>query len=282
MSQSRRITINGQEFNSGQWLDGVEYEIVEVTGLGMPQNVFTSEQNVAADGAWATTGYQAPRALGFQGVVRAVDEVRAELAWDRVNRLFDGTEFPVTLHYASGDRTIWMRRDGAVEPASRDLPTEFPWSAVCKAVDPAVYAGDPGGSGHLVLTTGLPHADGGLAFPVTFPVTFAGGSATGDLVVELAAGGRLEVRIDGLVSKPQLIVENAIGVFRLAWFAILDAGMWLDIDPQKRSALIQGQASRPPNVRLWPKLAPGVNTIRFRAAEYSASARLTATIRPTL
>lgn len=282
MSESRRITINGQVFNSEEWIDGVEYEIEETTGLGQPQNVFHSEQNVSADGAWATTGYKAPRALGFRGTVRAVDEVRAELAFDRVNRLFDAAEFPVTWHYASGDRTIWVRRDGEVQPDSRELPTEFTWSVVLKALDPAIYAGDPTGSGHLVLSTGLPKSEGGLEFPVTFPIEFSGSSATGDLVVNLAGGGQMDLRINGLCNQPQIIVENDLGLFRLAWYAILAEGMWLDIDPQKRSALIQGQASRPPNVRIWPKLAPGVNTIRFRAAEYSASALLTATIRPTL
>lgn len=282
MSNSRRITVNGQEFNGQDLVDGVEWEITEVTGMGDPAAVFASEQNVAQDGAWATTGYRAPRAVGLAGVIRAVDEIRAELAADRLRRLITLTEFPVTLHYASGDRTCWVRRDGDVQMPSRDLPVEFGWSVVLKATDPAIYAGDAAGSGQLVLTTGLPNTSGGLAFPVTFPLTFTGVSATGDLVVDLPAGGRLDLRIDGLVKQPQVVVENALGEFRLAWYAILDAGMWLDVDPRRRSALLQGQASRPPNVRIWPTLAAGANTIRFRAGEYSASALLTATIRPTL
>lgn len=282
MSNSRRITVNGQEFNGPGWVDGVEWEITDVDGMGDPASVFASEQLVAQDGAWATTGYRAPRAVGLRGVIRAVDEVRAELAADQLRRLIALADFPLTLHYASGDRTIWVRRDGEVQIQSRDLPNEFHWTAVLKALDPAIYAGDATGSSDLVLATGLPRTEGGLAFPIIFPITFTGTSATGDLVADLPGGGRLDLRIDGLVSQPQVIVENDLGVFRLAWYAIVAAGMWLDVDPQRRSALLQGQSSRPPNVRVWPKLAPGVNTIRFRAAEYSASAKLTATIRPTL
>lgn len=282
MSESRRITVNGQLFNDGWGDDGVEWEITDVTGMGDPAAVFTSEQNVAADGAWATTGYRGPRAVGMQGVIRGADEVRAEQAFDQFRRLITLEEFPVTFHYASGDRTIWVRRDGEVQPDSREMPTEFTWSIVLKAVDPAIYAGDASGSANLVLSTGLPKSDGGLTFPATFPVTFAGSSSTGDLAVNLDGGGRLSLRIDGPCTQPQVVVENSLGVFRLAWYAILADGMWLDIDPQERTALLQGQSSRTPNVRLWPKLAPGINTIRFRASEYSADARLTATIRPTL
>lgn len=503
MSGSRRITVNGQEFNSpAGWVDGVEWEITDVNGLGDPANTFASEQLVGQDGAWATTGFRAPRAVGLQGIIRATDEVRAELAVDRLRALIGLAEFPVTLHYLSGDRTVWVRRDGEVQIESREMPTEFRWSAVMKAVDPAIYAGDATGSGDLVLTTGLPMQSGALVFapapelrrnhardprgaspaaqgvgrwtqssgvgtytnetgisgpaglgittckrvtlvssasdsygwhiiaatnsatpspaemlPVTpgepitlslyvrwttvgvaaitgtlqvrysadgatwqaaaitaatpsiakgswvrvaatvtvpadaqymavrffstgpsdrasgdfldgtalliersaslaaymdgtyspdaslpawtgavndsasiltgdsgivFPITFTGTSATGDLVVDLSAGGRLQLRIDGLVNQPQVVVENQLGQFRLAWYAAIAAGMWLDVDPVRRSALLQGQASRPPNVRRWPKLAAGLNTIRFRAADYSASALLTATIRPTL
>lgn len=282
MSASRQITVNGQLFNGPDWIDGVEWEISEVTGFGEPESVFTSEQNVAQDGGWATTGFAAPRAVGLAGTVRAVDEVRAELAADKVRALFSKADFPVTLHYASGDRTVWVRRDGALTIESRELPTEFVWSVVLKGLDPAIYAGDSSGSADMVLSTGLPETTGGTAFPITFPLTFTGTSTTGDIVADLTRAGKLFLRIDGYVEQPQVIVDNAAGSFRLAWYSILDTGLWLAIDPQRQQALLQGQASRTPNVRLWPKLAPGVNTIRFRASTYSPTARLTATIRPTL
>lgn len=282
MSGSRRITVNGQVFNTGEWVDGVLWEIEEVTGMGDPASVFSSEQNVAADGVWATTGYRGPRAVGFVGRITADDETRAELAMDVLRRLITLDEFPVTFHYASGDRTVWVRRDGEVTQQTREQPEVFDWTVGLRAIDPAIYAGDPSGSQDIVLSTGLPKSDGGLTFPVTFPVTFTGTSATGDVVVDLDGGGRLGLRVDGLCNQPQIVVENSLGTFRLAWYAILADGMWLDIDPQNRSALLQGQASRPPNVRLWPRLAPGHNILRFRAADYSSNARLTVTIRPTL
>ena len=282
MSGSRAITVNGQLFNGAEWEDGVEWEVTDVTGMGDPASVYSSEQLVAQDGAWATTGYRAPRAVGLQGVIRATDEVRAEQAADRLRRLIELSEFPITLHYLSGDRTVWVRRDGDVQIDSRELPTEFTWSTVLKATDPAIYAGDASGSADMVLRTGLPYQSGGLTFPVTFPVTFSGTSATGDLVVDLRGGGRLLLRIDGPCTAPSVIVQNALGTFQLTWYGILAAGMWLDVDPQNRTALINGQSSRTPNVRLWPQLAAGINTIRLRASDYDPAAQLTATIRPTL
>lgn len=278
---SRVVVVNGQEFNTEQWIDGVEWEITAVTGMGGPASVFAHDSLVAQDGEWATTGYKGPRAVGLEGVIRATDEVRAELAADRLESLIDLAEFPLTVRYASGDRTMWVRRDGDVSFGSRELPTEIMWSAVLKAVDPAIYAGDAAGSGTQVLTTGLPQSTGGLVFPATFPITFTGSSATGDLTVNLTKGGRLTMRIAGPVTDPQIVVENSAGMFRLAWLGSVPDGMWLDVDPKRRSALLQGQASRVPNVRRWPRLAPGQNIIRFRAAEWSAGT-LTATIRPTL
>ena len=282
MSGSREITVNGLRFNTDDLVDGVEWEISDVTGMGDPAAVFTSEQKVAQDGVWATTGYRGPRAVGLQGVIRATDEVRAELAADLLRQLIALDDFPVTFHYLSGDRTVWVRRDGEVQIDSRELPTEFSWSTVLKATDPAIYAGDANGSADIVLRTGLPYQSGGLTFPVTFPVTFTGTSTTGDMVVGLRAGGRLQLRIDGPCTAPTVIVQNSLGTFQLTWYGILAAGMWLDIDPQNRTALINGQSSRTPNVRLWPQLAAGQNTFRFRASDYDAAAQLTATIRPTL
>jgi len=282
MSDSRLITINGWLFN-GDLVDGVEYEITGFTGYGEPAAAFTSEQNVGADGAWATTGFRAPRAVGLDGVVRGVDAASTELGFDIVRNLISLDPFPLVQHLASGDRTFWVQRDGEVTPQSRELPTEISWSTALKATDPAIYAGDAAGSGHLILSTGLPRSDGGVTFPITFPITFTGASATGDVTATLTAGGKLTMRIDGPVTDPQIVVENSAGLFRLAWLGTIPADMWLDIDPdpRQRKSLLQGQSSRPPYVRYWPRLAPGLNTIRFRAAAYDTGT-LTATIRPTL
>lgn len=278
---SRLVTINGQLFN-GQIVDGVEWEITDLTGMGEPANVFASDQNVAADGAWATTGYRAPRVVGVQGVIRATDPLRVEYASDILRGLFTLSEFPLTLHYITGDRTVWCRRDGQVEFGSRELPTEIFWSAVLKCIDPAIYAGDWAGSNDIRLSTGLPQTAGGIAFPVAFPVTFTGSSATGDVDGYVPAGGRATFRIWGPVSDPQILVEDHDRTrYRLAWLGTIPADVWLDVDPQQRTALLNGQASRVPYIRQWPKLGAGRNIFRFRASSYDTG-RLDITIRPTL
>ena len=127
---SRVVVVNGREFNTEQWVDGVEWEITELTGMGEPAVVNFTEQKVAQDGETATTSYRASRVVGLVGVIRATDEVRAELAFDELRSLISLEEFPLTLRYASGDRTVWVRRDGELAPLSRDLPNEFHWSCV--------------------------------------------------------------------------------------------------------------------------------------------------------
>lgn len=281
MSGSRLITVNGHLFN-GPLVDGVEFEIEEVTGMGDPSAVANSEQRVAAHGATSTKAYEGPRAVGLAGKIRASDEVRAELAADVVRRLITLTEFPLTLHYASGDRTVWVRRDADVQFPSREMPTEFEWTATLRADDPKIYAGDPSGSANVVLSTGLPHQSGGLQYPVTYPITYSGDSGSGDTSAVLIDGGHLGLRIAGRAVNPSVTVVNSEGSFTLSWLGILQSGMWIDVDPDSQSAMLQGQSTRSPNVRQWPVLAPGLNEFRFRADEYESSAALTITIRPTL
>lgn len=276
---SRVVVVAGWEFNTESLIDGVEWEITEVSGMGEPAAVFASEQRVGQDGVWATTGYRAARAVGLAGVIRAGSAAQVELASDQLRNLISLAEFPITLRYASGDRTVYVRRDGEVQFPSRDLPTEQPWSCVLKAVDPAIYAGGPYGEGVVNYTTGLPQSTSGVVFPATFPVTFAGSSSSGDVTV--TGGGRMLLQIVGPVTDPSIVVENSAGLRRLAWLGSISAGMWLDVDPANRSALLQGQSSRVPFVRQWPQLVAGSNIIRFRAAEYSAG-RLNVSVRPTL
>lgn len=278
---SRVVVVNGWEFNTEAWIDGVEWEITAVTGMGDPAAVFESDKRVAQDGEWATTGYRAARVVGLEGVIRAADEVRAELAADQLRRLITLPEFPLTLRYASGPRTVYVRRDGEVSIGSRELPTEFAWSAVLRATDPNIYAGGPYGEGVTNYALRLPSNTSGTTFPVVFPVTFASSSSSGDLTLTLDGGGRFTMQIRGPILDPSITVENASGLRRLAWLGSIPDGMWLEVDPANRSALLQGQSSRPPNVRQWPALAPGTNIVRFRAAEYS-TAVLNVFVRPTL
>lgn len=280
---SRGVTINGQEFNIDQVydIDGVEWEITKVTGLGEPAPVYDSDQNVARDGKWAGKAVSGSRAIGLEGVLRAPSELMVEEAFDKVRALVPADEFPLTLHYESGDRTFWVRRDGELDPDSREIPTEISWSVVCVACDPSIYAGDAAGSGHIALATGLPVASGGVAFPLSFPMSFPGVSATGDVTTVLKRGGKVFFKIVGPGLNPRIIVTNSLGVFELAWDGMLAAGMWIDVDPQKPSAMVQGQASRVPWLRNWPVLCAGLNTFSFRASEYS-SAHLEIVIHPTL
>jgi phage-related protein len=63
----------------------------------------------------------------------------------------------------------------------------------------------------------------------------------------------------------------------------LEAGEFVTVDMEAREVLAQGQSARAGYVtsRGWFTLDPGVNTIAFSAANYSPTAQLTLTTRPS-
>lgn len=276
-----RITYNGLDLNV---IDeyGVEWTVSDDhTGFGDAAAVYSADQRVQADGAWTSKSYRGPMPIGVSGMIVAPTPRAAEEALERLKKACSLDEVPYTWHWATGDFTRYVKRDSELV-ATRPMPCLFLWQVTLLAPDPALYAGGPGMSdGQTVRTTRLPSSSGGLVFPVTFPVTFTGTSVTGDIVINNpGTGGRLTFRVDGPVEQPQIITDNADGQRTLGWSQTFADGEFLIVDPAAQSALLQGQASRPPSMRQWPRLAAGINTFRFRAAVYSASAMLTVTARP--
>lgn len=253
-----------------------------VDGLGDAGASVTSEARVQADGQWSTTPYRQAKAMGISGTCRVNSAASVPAAISQLNAAVSLRTSALTVHWPSGDATRWVRRDGDIQatPVTDQMIT---WSATVVADDPTWYVGDGAGSADLTPSTLLPFTTGGLVFPATFPAIFTGSSGTGDITLTTTAGGRMWWRIDGPVVNPQVTTVGPDGTERtVGWALTLADGEWLDVDVEQRRSMLLGQASRPPAVRQWPLLQPGLSTIRFRSPEISTTARLTVRARLAL
>ncbi|MFW6598115.1 hypothetical protein ACOCHS_06255 [Propionibacteriaceae bacterium Y2011] len=245
--------------------------------------VYEQGQRVQADGVWKTRSFRGPLAGGMTGQVVCRTPEECEQAMATIRRTVALTPAPLTFHFAQGDQTIMVERDGVVA-IERVTPLSFRWSATVIARDPRWYAGgqDNPDAGITYHSTGLPQTSGGLRAPVTAPFTVGGSSATGDLLITTADGGVWEWRIDGPVTNPRVIVDQGDGLRTVGWQLSLLADEYLIIDPQARTSMLQGTAARPPSQRQWPLLAPGTQRVQFRADDYHPLAKLTVAVRPAV
>jgi hypothetical protein len=151
-----------------------------------------------------------------------------------------------------------------------------------------VVAKDPRKFGDLVTaSTRLPFSEGGLTFPITFPTIFTGVTGTGKVTINNPGNTQAPVwlRIDGPLPAGGWTVSHQ-GKGQSLTFATalaLGSGEFVTVDMDRREVLAQGQAPRSGYVtsRGWFSLDPGDNVIAFSAANYSSTASLTVTTKPS-
>lgn len=282
------FTVNGLRFNAAS-VPGEPRFTGTVSELGGAAARYESGGRVQQDGAWSTMAYLQQQAISLQGLVHVGSAAEIPVVVGRLRAAFSLRSVPLTVHWPSGDRTINVRRDGVVSVPAPEGDRIIRWSATVVADDPNWYVGGPSvtpgwpSDGAQLLTTRLPSTSGGLSFPLSFPTAFDAQSVSGDVVLDTPLGGWWQFQINAggqdLVA-PSVTVVYADGTTRrLAWGlnvagAFLNSGESLWVDPQKRTSLLQGQASRPPDVRQWPTLEPGQVTVQFRATNASPTASL--------
>lgn len=147
------------------------------------------------------------------------------------------------------------------------------------STDPRLYGATLNPSAHLPIPLG------GLSFPATFPLSFGGGSATGDIAI--THGGNAEMRpvlvIAGPCTNPKVVNDQA------GWSLTftnptqtgytLATGESLTVDTEARSVLLTtGAGAGAPHENwvvpgsTWPSVGvagirPGVNTIQFSSSD---------------
>jgi len=253
--------------------DGVEVLLEGIDGWDSPSGTLSVTQKPRSFGGWAGRSYLTPRDITIKGSITGPSTEVVSAVIDELIAACTLGPTTLTVDEASRSRFATVRRNGKVlAPWTSDTSADF--SVQLVAPDPLRYAAlSP-------VSTGLPVTTGGLTFPVTFPITFTGSTATG--VVRLVNAGNetapLLFRIDGPVVAPSITHITTGNQVVFSTDLTLGAGEFLTVDMANRAVLAQGQSSRSGDLvsRGWFNLLPGANDFQFQASVYSAGALLTA------
>lgn len=260
---------------------GVRWSLTTFEGWdGSPSPTLNLTQKARGHGATESESFLTARVMTLGGLIHGADIAAIEAAFDRLNAAVALEPFEILVLESGRIRSSTVRRQGEVIPTwHSDKLAEY--SILISAKDPRKF-GDL-----ITTTTRLPFSEGGLTFPVTFPITFTGSSGSG--VVRINNPGNTQapvwLRIDGPILAGGWTVAH-LGKKQSLTFATalaLGSGEFVTVDMDKREVLAQGQAARSGYVtsRGWFTLDPGDNDIAFSAANYSPTALLTVTTKPS-
>lgn len=251
---------------------GVEWFLEKVSGWDTPGSTGTVTQRAYQSGGWGSRAFYASRVLALTGKVTAPTPELLREAKDRLAAAIPLDELDELQFAEPGlTRSVWIRQDG--DPIVADvgaLSARFSLQLV--APD---YRRLRSGVAQS-LSTGLPSSSGGLALPVAVPFSIDATTVTG--VLSVVNGGNAPaptiVRLDGPVQRP--VIRHEEQGIELTFDLILDAGQWLEVDLDKHTVMLNGQASRRGLMRgRWPDIAPGINTISWSSLTPSPIAAMT-------
>jgi hypothetical protein len=261
--------------------DGTVWAIEENPGwLGSPASTAEFSQRSRGHGTTTTEGFLQAKTLPMKGRIRALTPAALSLAVDRLNAAVTLAPFDLMVSESGRVRHMRVQRqdENLVNTPKGSTLAEF--SIQLKAKDPRKF-------GDLIsTTTRLPFSEGGLTFPVSFPITFTGTSGSG--VVRVNNPGNFPapvwLRVNGPLPAGGWSVTH-VGKKQTLTFATalaLGAGEFVTVDMDRREVLAQGQAPRSGYVtsRGWFSLDPGDNDIAFSSQNYSATASMTLTTKP--
>lgn len=233
------------------------------------------EQRVQADGAWTSPQYASARVvhLGgtiedttYDGVTRAWDRLLAQLPFRNLGPITvsqgEGTIPEMTALIRQHEKPVLTERFGAT--------ADFSLSIV--APDPRRYA-------VAVQSTDLvlPLTSGGIAPPLTPPLTITGSTTTSQATLT-NAGTVITYPVLTIIGPcPPATITNLTTSESMRVIDAVPAGQTLVIDVRAGTAVTGGQA-RKVSGTMWG-LVPGANTISFTAAGYDAGASLNISFR---
>jgi hypothetical protein len=247
---------------------------------GSPASTTDFAQRARGDGATSTEGFLTPRFMTIDGLITAPSLAALDVARDQLRASVPLGLSPLLVSESATVRNAMVKRQGGVM-IEYLTDTIAKYSVLIAAPDPRQY-------GDLIsASTLLPSSSGGLVRPSTWPRTWTGVSNTGVIRVNNPGNTYAPVwlRIDGPIPAGGWTVTH-VGKKQSLTFATalaLSAGEFVDVDMDRREVLAQGQAPRAGYVtsRGWFSLDPGDNDIAFSAQNYSATAQLTITTKPS-
>jgi len=277
----RQVALN-ESFILGQTDQfGVRWSLTTFDGWdGSPSPTLSLTQKARGHGATESESFLTARVLTMGGLIHGQDTAAIEAAFDRLNAAVSLEPFEILVLESGRIRNATVRRQGEV------IPT---WhSDKLAGYSILVTAKDPRKFGDLITaSTRLPFSEGGLAFPVTFPIMFTDVSGTGVVTINNPGNTQAPVwlRIDGPIPAGGWTITH-IGKRQAVSFATaleLGAGEFVTVDMDRREVLAQGQSARSGYVtsRGWFSLDPGDNDISFSAQNYSSTASLSVTTKPS-
>lgn len=185
----------------------------------------------------------------------------------------------------AGPRRLRLRTDQWSAPVDADMPPNIrDMQAQWRAPDGIYEAVE---ESHLTVPVDIP-SPAGVAFPITFPFSFAGTGSSGAVTVTNIGNTASHhvTRLYGPITAPRLI--NMLTGEQLAFTdsLVLGAGEYVEVDTREHSANLNGD---PAIGRLghlsfassrWWRLQPGVQNIRYTGTAPSAGAQAVFTYRP--
>ena len=240
--------------------DGTVYDLIAHRGFGMP-GVRSADRTLSQrDGKHAGDDYLDER------VIELTFEIDGTASAATVNTL----TFQLPGYAGGGVRRVNVR------PRRLDQPGTLEQSRGLSTVDMQVVATDPRmyADAESSSSTSLPSGGTGLSWPLTWPLNWGTITNSGLAVADNAGNypAPVTIRVDGPVTNPS--VENLTVGKTVELLLTVAAGDFVLIDPNERTVLLNGTASRYSALTAaseWWLLEPGVNEIRFQASTSTAA-----------
>ncbi|MFF4489411.1 hypothetical protein ACFY0F_23430 [Streptomyces sp. NPDC001544] len=258
---------------------GVAWFLQGLDGWDSPEIRSEFQERESDHGAWASPVYLGARPITLTGTIEAQGRAALQAAMEQLY---------VAAGLADTTLTVWedtpkqatVRRSGKLltQYVSDRVAT---YSVMVTAADPRRYSTTLQSG-----TTGLPSTTGGLAFPVTYPITFSATTVAGQ--INAANTGTADTRpiltITGPVVAPTIAALYPDGtVKQLIYSQDLQSGDVLVIDTDAHSVTLNAAVSRRRFLTVsagWPTIPAGGSVrYQFQSGTYNASATLTATWR---
>lgn len=256
-----------------------------VTGIdfffGAPATTQQLVQRQADHGGWPGTSYFTPKGGPVTVTINAPSAALRDQAVSALKAAATLSATTLRVQDAFYDRTLWVMRQGETLVNRYGNAADISLSLI--APDPRLYS-TAGHSG----SCGLPSVTGGLVFPITFPIVFAGSVSAG--AIPVGNQGNIDspplLRITGPVTTPVVTLQRSDGaVQQLAYQGSLGALDYLDLDcGPRRTAILNASASRRGLLTVtggWPQIPPDADGVRstlfFNAASTTGAPTLAAT-----
>lgn len=250
--------------------DGVQWKLTKLDGwFDGWEGSGGVDQKLQADGAWVSPQYAGPRVVHLDGSFHTRSWDDATRAWDRLLAQIPFRQLG-SLRVSTGEGTV-PELTALVRQHEKPVVNRFDghgnFSLSLLAPDPRKYDATSRSSSLV-----LPLLTGGIAPPLTPPITVTGSSSRSQVTL---------INDGNIVTYPTMVLIGPCPPARIMNLTtgeamrVIDpvpAGQSLVIDVLNGTATNGGQARRV--LGSWFGLTPGANEIAFYADGYDAAAQL--------